>query len=255
MPYPPAGAMLQARELGATISRIVIDPGRPLARTYDAAIQLRRAAGLRVQLVVGGASTSLDHPSDLERVARATIRVFRRYPHAWSISMFNEPDLDHVPICRYARVFRHTYRTLKRLGARRVLLGEVMANTTTAWLRDWHRCRQPAGDGFAFHGYGFIRSLPGAPDQWPAVARLARSYHLSPYVTEFGVPTRGPWAQTPAAAAGEWRHALTMARRIRAAEIVVYNVSQAPASSAWDTSVVAADGQPREAFAAIRSAG
>src|SRR5690349_21395431 len=41
------------RGLGATVARILIDPSKPLAM-YDPAIQARRDAGMRPQLVIGG---------------------------------------------------------------------------------------------------------------------------------------------------------------------------------------------------------
>lgn len=253
-PYPAPSSMMAQQLLGATVSRIVIDPTVPLGPTYDAAVQMRRAAGLQPQFVVGGMATKANRPSDLQLVARATVATFKRYPDAYSVSMFNEPDLAGVPVCRYARVFRDTYRTLKSLGAQRVLLGEVMANTTTDWLRAWHDCHEPAGDGFAWHGYGLIPTLPGAPMHWGSVARLSRSMGLEPYVTEFGVPTRGAYAKTQQQAAAIWSDALGRADAIGVQELVVYHVSEAGGQSRWDTSLVDSHGHPRLAFATIAAA-
>lgn len=253
-PYPPPAAMAHAKALGATTGRILVDPTRPLGATYDAAVQIRRNAGVRPQLIVGGMATKANRPRHLRLVARATVRVFKRYPDAYSISMFNEPDLAGVDVCRYARVFRRTYRTLKRLGAERVLLGEVMANDTTDWLRRWHDCDQPAGDGFAWHGYGLIPDLPGAPMHWGNVARLARSIGLEPYITEFGVPTRGAYAKSEREAAALWGDALGRADAISVQELVVYHVSEAGSGSRWDTSLVDSHGRPRLAFATIAAA-
>jgi len=253
--YPPQSSMLAQQLLGATTSRIVIDPTKPLGPTYDAAVRMRRAAGLQPQFVVGGMATKANKANDLHLVARATVATFRRYPDAYSVSMFNEPDLAGVPICRYARVFRATYRTLKRLGAQRVLLGEVMANTTTDWLRAWHDCHEPAGDGFALHGYGLIPTLPGAPMHWGSVARLSRSMGLEPYITEFGVPTRGVYAKSQQQAAAIWSDALGRAEAIGVQQLVIYHVSEADSGSKWDTSVVDDRGRPSLAFGVIANAG
>ncbi len=160
---------------------------------------------------------------------------------------------------------------LKRAGVPRVLFGEWSPRHPLKWTSATiGRCRQQVtADGWAWHcydpapswfGVGHAREIRDWLRANRAGIHTPRGFTLPMFCTEYGVIARYP-DQTAAAAAATlerantqgaamWANALHVASRYLV-QIVAWGVVDDTPSSSWDSSLVAADGTPRAAFATI----
>ena len=252
-----------AAQLGARTYRLVMDSTQSLD-AYEARIEAFRAQGMRPQITVDGVATGGGFHTDYRSINYA-IRAFKRWPDAYSVSVLGEPE-SHVTACDYAKFFNRAYRALKRAGVPRVLFGEFMPFNGIDVTENATKCgRKITADGWAWHCYdndgwfginkarvisGWLKTMRRS--HWPV--RSATGHALQMYCTEYGVMTRGGHRADDLAAARSWGRAFSLVRKYHVQQIVAWGVLETPAASAWDTSVVAADGTPRKAFATIASA-
>ena len=257
-----------AAQLGARTYRLVMDSTQSL-ETYAARVEAYRAQGMRPQIVVDGTGTEVRgrHGKNWQTINYA-INAFRRWPDAYSVSVMNEPNESGISACQYGRTFKRAYRMLKRAGVPRVLFGEWSPrdplNWTTAVLSGCH-LGQIKADGFAWHcydaqpgwwGIGHAREARRYLKGMRKWLHTPRGFSLPMFCTEYGVITRGMYASgwTEQQGAQRWGHALAIVRKYHMAQIVAWGIQEVGKDSAWDSSVVAADGRPRAAFATIASA-
>src|SRR3954468_11960722 len=112
-----------AQQLGAKTYRLGMDSTAPL-EAYAPRIEAYRAVGMRPQIVVDGTSTSVRGRTGKNwQTINYAIHAFKRWPDAYSVSVFNEPGLAGIGVCQYARTFNRAYKMLKRAGVPRVLFG------------------------------------------------------------------------------------------------------------------------------------
>lgn len=259
-----------AAQMGARTYRLVMDPSVPLD-TYAPRIEAYRALGMRPQLVIGGTGTSVRGKTQAQKwqIVNYAIHAQKRWPDSYSVSVVNEPNLAGVSACQYAKTFRTAYRMLKAAGAQRVLFGE-WAPTSSPNPLDWSAAaanctKGVTADGWAWHCYdmngwfgiqhareitGWLNTMRRAHN--PVRSRTGRA--LQTYCTEYGVTTRGGSAYSEQDAAKAWGRAFWLVRKWRVQQIVAWGVAETPTSSAWDTSLLRADGSPRPALAVIASA-
>ena len=264
----PEAAPLAA-QLGARTYRLVMDPNVPLD-AYAPRIEAYRAVGMRPQIVVGGTGTSVRGKGSREKwqIINYAIHALKRWPDSYSISVLNEPDLSGVSACEYAQTFRTAYRMLKAAGAQRVLFGEWSPGNPVGWSGNAALCTKGVvADGFAWHCYDIGPSWVGVTHMreirsWlrdmrtlkGSRMRTRRGNALPIYCTEYGVPTRGRYGFAEQNGPAYWSRAFAIVRKYHVEQIVAWGIVEAPAGSAWDTSLVDSDGNKREAFATIASA-
>lgn len=257
-----------AAQLHARTYRLVMDSSRPL-ESYEPIVEAYRAQGMRPQIVVDGTGTGVRGRTGKNwQTINYAVRAFRRWPDAYAVSVMNEPNESGISACQYARTYRRAYKMLKAAGVPRVLFGEWSPNAPVEWTTAvLSRCHigSLTSDGFAWHCYDAHPSWFGIGHAAElrrylrSMRRFLRTPHgnaLPMYCTEYGVITRGMYASgwTETQGAQRWGHAFAVVRKYQIAEIVAWGIAEVPPGSAWDSSVVRADGTPRPAFATIASA-
>jgi len=254
-----------AAHLGAKSYSIVLDSRLPL-ESYTPRIEAYRAYGMRPQLVIDGNGTGVRGKSNTNwPTINYAIHAFRRWPDTYSVSILNEPDLSGMSACNYARTFRHAYRMLKRAGVPRVLFGEFSPQNPLGWTAAIAKCTNGdvIADGWAWHGYDYLpeyygvnktRTISRALKSMRRVLHTRKGAALPMFLTEYGVSTRGDISEDDPVGAHRWANALRVAHRYRFANVVAWQILEAPAGSRWDTSLVRSDGSERPAFATIASA-
>lgn len=253
-----------AAQLGAKTYRLVMDSTVPL-EAYAPRIETYRALGMHPQIVVDGTGTSVRGRTGKNwQTINYAIHAFKRWPDAYSVSVFNEPDLAGISACRYADTFRRAYKMLKRAGVPRVLFGEWSPANAERWTMAVQRCRHTiTADGFAWHCYDWAASWAGITKTGMLSKVLKGSRHylhtrrgaaLPMYCTEYGVPTPGRYSFANQNGAHMWGRAFAYVRKYHVKQIVAWGILEVGGASEWDTSTVAADGTPRPAFFTIASA-
>src|SRR3954469_2280838 len=249
----------EAAPLPAVASRVVIDPAKPLS-AYDAHIAAHRAVGQLPQIVVGGTGTAR-HRS-MTGVVRVAVAAAKRWAPVYSVSVVNEPDTAGVSVCGYAKTSPTGYGKRRPAGVKRVLFGDFPPNNALRWQRaTLTRCgttsrklRTKVGN-VAWHAYGTGVDL-AAP--MSTLTRKLTHHRPKLYVTEAGYVLRHRKgnvlaASVPGGAVGWWRHALRVASA-HLTEIVAWDIRARP-NAVWDSSLTAAAGRPRPAFALIAGRG
>lgn len=243
--------LAQDAQLGS-VARVLVNPAAPLWQ-YDERIAAREAAGMKVQLVLGGVYAG---PAPTPEQAAA---VVRRWPNAFAYSVVNEPENARSPYgsswashpSAYVRMFNRAYRAMKQAGAKRVLLGEWASSSLTDYLSGLRG--RIVADGLAYHPYD--RGNQGSVENTGRVYRLVhrlrarihtpRGFALPLFWTEFGV--RGPetWLKDAVERQPVQRfyEALAVAGKYHVAEVVFYGVHGPVAQ--WDTALFNADDSPR----------
>src|SRR5215207_9511659 len=123
----PAVLQRTAQDLGATSVRIVVktdDPQAELVERYT-------AMGLKVQAAIVVKKTTT--PAQV----LATVRAWRGMVR--TVSVGNEPELNGVPACTYARLLARTTPVLRRQGLR-VGWGEFSPVRAFEYVREVSRC-------------------------------------------------------------------------------------------------------------------
>jgi hypothetical protein len=230
--------------------------------TYDARIAAHRAVGQEPQLVIGGTGTQNHAQSD--GVVPAAVAAAKRWPYAYSVSVVNEPNESGMGVCEYDRTYLAAYRSLRVLGVRRILFGEWSPDRPVDWQRaalDPRRCHNSARalgrivTRVAWHGY--LSTIDDGP-ALVAATKAATGHSPALYMTEAGYILRAREqyaAGTKADVQGVryWRHALSVARKQRFAEVVAWDV-HSPVVGAWDSGLIDPNGRPRPAFGVIARA-
>jgi hypothetical protein len=223
-----------AHVLGATTVRIVARPGQP----HLEQVQAYRAAGLKVQaaILVKRQTTSQD--------VMSLVRSWRGM--VGTVSVGNEPELNGVPACTYARLFSRIAPRLKRMGLR-VGFGEFSPVMAFEYIQKIARCHaRLRADFTGVHPYQFFSDPLSRPTERSGVgtwlglgnlrafrARLA-ALHLPTrlHATEFSYLTTGRYKIPMAKAAGLWPRAVKQAQRWTD-QLVIYGMGEVHGSSTW----------------------
>lgn len=195
----PAALQAVYAGLGASSVRVVVRAGEPqvaLIRDY-------RARGMTVQAAVLVKRSTT--PQDIARTVAAWDGTVR------TVSIGNEPELNGLPACTYVRLYRRTYRLLKRMGVR-VGFGEFSPVRREYIEQALTRCGRVPMDYLAGHWYQF-RSDPLQPatersgvGTWTGIGDLTRiralmrragHKHTPIACTEFTYLTSGRYRVTP----------------------------------------------------------
>jgi hypothetical protein len=223
-----------AHVLGATTVRIVARPGQP----HLEQVQAYRAAGLKVQaaILVKRQTTSQD--------VMSLVRSWRGM--VGTVSVGNEPELNGVPACTYARLFSRTAPRLKRMGLH-VGFGEFSPVMAFEYIQKIGACRaRIKADFTAVHPYQFFSDPLGLPTErsgvgtWLGLGNLghfrSRAKHLGLpsrlRATEFSYLTTGRYKIPMSKAAGLWPRAVKQAQRWTD-QLVIYGMGEVHDSSTW----------------------
>lgn len=234
------------------VARVLVDPSKPLA-SYDETIAVRRAAGMKIQLVLGGLYAG---PAPTASQARAAADRWE----PWAVSIVNEPENARSPwgngwgqhLCSLARRFGPIYRTLKAAGVPHVLFGEFAPTEVERELRTLGRCHvRVVADGLAYHPYdhgheGSIENTRRIVRQVNRIRRVVytpRRFALPLFWTEYGVRGQLHGKLAERKPVERMREALRVAKRYRVSEINLYGVHDP--GRTWDTALFNVDGSPR----------
>lgn len=246
-----------ATQLGTRTVRIVARPGQPnaeLVRDYH-------QRGLRVQAAILVKRDTT--PGDVRAVIRAWHGQVR------TISIGNEPELNGVPACTYARLFARASALIRReFPGTRIGFGEYSplgfeqpAKTARCHVRI-------RADFTGVHCYQF-NSDPLAPPtertgygRWLGLGSLGafkrelRRAHLPSRLrcTEFAYLVSGPYRISMARASSLWPRAVRQARR-HVEQLVVYGAGVVHDQSRWGSaSLLDAFGRSTPALQALARA-
>jgi hypothetical protein len=254
-----------ADDVGARTARFVVRPhrssdeGRNVTRAGAQlpAIRAARARGLQVQVAI--------------RVKRETTAGDIRWLlQQWdglvrTVSVGNEPELEGVDACRYASIYRQSYRLIRReFPGIRVGFGELSPGAPLEFLEDVITCRGPPirAHFLAGHWYQFW-SDPLAPPtaeqgvvaSWIGLGNLSRVHRflakrstrarlstpgrraLPVRCTEFTYLTSGRWATTLQQATRLWPRAIAQARRW-CEQLVIYGLGPVHDASNWGSATL-----------------
>lgn len=250
------GLTAAAGLLGASTVRIIARPGEPhveLVRAY-------RAAGLTVQAAIQLKREST--PGDVRGLLRAWAGQVS------TVSIGNEPELNGVKACTYARLFRRASALIRREHPGvRVGFGELSPTDPLGYTRAVTRCPGPRlrADFWAVHPYQF-HSDPLAPASyersmgkgirtWLGIGDLSKAHRmlhsravrsrlatprgraLPIRATEFAYLITGGYATTAAKAATLWPRAIQQARRWTE-QLIVYGLGPVHDTSSWGSAAL-----------------
>lgn len=250
----PDTVIYAAHQLGANTVRVVVTPANPqtsLVRAY-------RAAGLRVQaaILVKRQTTAGD--------VRGVMRAWHGQVH--TVSIGNEPELNGVPACTYARLYRRASALIRREYPDTVIgFGEFSPNGAVEYSQRVTLCPGPRlrADFWAIHPYqpftdplapgreqtgSYLRA--GIPNVYWGIGRLGQihRYLQSPAtrlrlatptgralpirVTEYSYLLTGPYAIPMSRAAALWPRAIRQAERWTQ-QLTVYGLGRVHENSTW----------------------
>ncbi len=253
---PEIGCEL-AQGLGASYVRFNAWPGREWKITR--AIEEARACGLKVQVTLTGRPAYAGGPDQPNpRVfARWAAERAREWKSVKRFSVWNEPNhsafLKNANPRSYARIFRASYKSIKRARPdAQVLMGETAPMHTAArWIKRLAGAKPGPSDGFAHHPY----EHPGEPrigaysishmldlrrDLYKLGLRSPRGKRLPVYATEFGYPHHENQAEL-------LQSAIAKARKAGVKQVLLYQLVQ-PDHGGWDTSLVDHKGCPYASY-------
>jgi hypothetical protein len=251
----PAVVQRTAQDLGATSVRIVVtteDPQIELVERY-------RSLGLKVQAAIVVKKTTTP-----ARVM-ATVRAWRGMVR--TISVGNEPELNGVPACTYARLFARTAPALRRQGIR-VGFGEFSPVRAIEYVREVSRCHERIRADFtAVHPYQFFSDPLGSPTEksglgtWLGLGNLggfARALRRGGLprrlrATEFSYLVDGRYKVTMAKATAMWPRAIKQARK-HVEQFNLYGLGVVPAGTWGSAALLDAHGRRTPAYLAIAKA-
>lgn len=237
----PATVATVAGQLGARTVRVIATPQNP----HAALVEDYRARGLTVQaaIVVKRTTTVGD--------IRSTIRAW--HGAVRTVSVGNEPELNGVPACTYARLFARAASMIRReFPGTTIGFGEFSPAGSFEYLQRLARChRRIRADFTAVHPYQFFSDPLGAPTEKSGVGRwmgLGSLGAMKRALRAAGLPTRmratefsylvsGPYRITPAKAALLWPRAVKQARRWTD-QLVIYGLGQVHDQSSWGSAAL-----------------
>lgn len=245
-----------ARLLGADTIRIIAKPGQPHLDQVTA----YRQAGFKVQaaIVVKRQTTSQDIMS-LIRSWRGMVQT---------VSVGNEPELNGLSACAYARMFRKVQTRIRRMGIT-LGFGEFSPAMAFEYIDQIARCHvRIRADFTAVHPYQFFSDPLARPFERSGVGtwlgmgnlgdfRRALRRHALPHqirATEFSYLTTGPYRISADRAASYWPRAVKQARKW-ADQLVIYGLGEVHDSSTWGSaSLLDRFGLPTAAYRALAKA-
>jgi hypothetical protein len=250
--------------LGAQSVRLIVRPGDPQTDR----VRFYRSIGAQVQAsILLKRSTT---PGDVRGLMRAWDGQVR------TVSIGNEPELNGLAPCQYARVYRRSSALVRReFPGTRIGIGEQSPGDPIGYMRRVMACPGPRlrASFYAIHPYCF-RADPLAPcvyerragngtPGWIGLGDLRRmrrflNVHgmrrLPIRCTEFSYLTSGGYATTPAKAAWMWPRAVKQARRW-CAQLVIYGFGPVHQTIGWgDASLLDRFGRRTPAFLALARA-
>lgn len=239
-----------ADALGARIVRLIAKPGEPHLEQIRAA----RRHGLRVQVAILAKRDTT--AGDVRALLRAWDGQVR------TVSIGNEPELNGLPACTYARLYRTSYAMIRReFPGVRVGFGEFSPNRAVEYSDAVMRCpgKRIRADFWAWHAYQWTSdplAASGARQNgfWGIgdagsvkrhLAKRATRARLSTRtgralpirITEFAYLTSGKYAVTAEQAAWMWPRAVAQARR-HTAQLVVYGLGPVHDQSNWGSAAL-----------------
>jgi len=247
-----------AHQLGATSARIVARPGEP----HLDQVRAYRAAGLNVQaaILVKRQTTSQDILS-LVRSWHGMVRT---------VSVGNEPELNGVPACTYARLFSRVSPRLKKIGIT-VGFGEFSPVMAFEYIQKIARCHVRIRAAFtAVHPYQFFSDPLGRPSERSGVGTWLGLGNLGGFrsalrrmdlparlrATEFSYLTSGPYKIPMSKAAAFWPRAVQQAKR-HVDQLVIYGLGEvhdSPQQTWGSASLLDRFGQATPAMQALAKA-
>lgn len=237
----PATVATVAGELGTRTVRIVATPDSPhtaLVRDYaDRGLTVQAAILIKRDTTVGA--------------IRSTIRAWAG--HVRTVSIGNEPELNGVPACTYARLFARAVAMIRReFPGITIGFGEFSPAGSFEYVQRLARChRRIRADFTAVHPYQFFSDPLSAPTEKSGVGRwmglgslgamkhALRAAHLPTRLraTEFSYLISGPYRITPVKAALLWPRAVKQARRWTE-QLIVYGLGQVHDTSSWGSAAL-----------------
>jgi hypothetical protein len=251
----PATLKRVADDLGATTVRMVVRTQDPQADT----VARYRAMGLNVQaaIVVKRQTT----PAQVLATVRAWHGMVR------TVSVGNEPELNGVPACTYARLFNATAPALKRQGVR-VGFGEFSPVRAFEYIQKIGRCHERIRADFtAVHPYQFFSDPLSSPTERSGVGTWVGLGNLGAFrrrlerlqlprrlrATEFSYLVDGRYKITMSKATSLWPRAIQQAKR-HVDQLVLYGLGTVPAGTWGSSSLLDSNGRRTPAFLAIAKA-
>jgi hypothetical protein len=274
----PDALMAVGGLLGASDARLVVRPSDPQAGL----VSEYRERGMRVQaaIVVKRDTTA----GDIRSVMRAWHGQVR------TVSIGNEPELNGVPACTYARLYRRTYALIRReFPGVHVGFGEFSPNGAVEYSSAVMRCKGPRlrADFWGWHAYQPAvdpldpgnTQRTGATYAWThgqeagywGIGKAGRIHRylasratrkrlstragraLPIRITEFSYLVSGRYAITQQRAAWLWPRAVRQARKW-AQQLVIYGTGPVAAGSWGDASLIGRDGRRLPGFVALARA-
>lgn len=240
--------------LGARTERIIVTPGSAKV----ALVQRARAAGRTVQVAIQAKSATT--AGDV----RWLLRQWRG--QVATVSIGNEPELNGMKACTYARLYRRAYAMIRREFPKvRVGFGEFSPYDAVKTSDAIMACKGPRlrADFWAWHAYQFDAD-PLAPYRksigdwlgtWWGIGDAGRiKSHLSTRstrarlstrtgralpirITEFSYLVTGRMRISPVQAAAWWPRAVKQARK-HAEQLVVYGTGPVHDGSNWGSAAL-----------------
>lgn len=251
----PTVVQRTAQDMGANTVRIVVttqDPHAELVKTY-------RDLGLNVQAAIVVKRTTT--PAQVLQTVRAWKGMVR------TVSVGNEPELNGVSACRYARIFSASYKRLKKTGIT-VGFGELSPVRAFEYINDIARCHvRIRADFTAVHPYQFFSDPLGAPTErsgvgtWLGMGNLGRlrsvlRRHAFPSrlrATEFSYLVDGRYKVSMAKATSMWPRAVKQARK-HVQQLVIYGLGTVPAGTWGSAALLDSNGRRTPAYVALARA-
>jgi hypothetical protein len=254
----PATLKRVADDLGATTVRMVVRTQDPQADT----VARYRAMGLNVQVaIVVKRSTT---PAQVLATVRAWHGMVR------TVSVGNEPELNGVPACTYARLFSRARHIIGRMFPGIVVgFGEFSPVRAFEYIQQIGRCHERIRADFtAVHPYQFFSDPLTAPTErsgvgtWLGLGNLGRfrselrqRLGLSARLraTEFNYLVDGRYKITMSKATSLWPRAIQQAKR-HVDQLVLYGLGTVPAGTWGSSSLLDSNGRRTPAFLAVAKA-
>jgi hypothetical protein len=239
----PADLQRVADGLGARTVRIIVAPGEPRLEL----VRQARLMGRQVQAAVLVKRTTT--AGDVRALMRAWHGQVR------TVSIGNEPELNGVPACFYARLVRSSSLLIRReFPGTRIGLGEFSPVGAREYLAKMLRCGvRLSVDFVATHPYSFVSDPLAAPTEltgvpgasWLGIGNLSslvrqvrrarpvlRVRERLPRCTEFAYLTTGRYKISEARAAWAWPRAIRQARKW-CGQLVIYGTGPVHDGSSW----------------------
>ena len=250
----PAALAQVVGDLGAKTVRVVASPQEP----QTALVRRYHAQGMNVQAAILVKKTTT--AGDIRGVMRQWHGMVR------TVSVGNEPDLNGVPAGTYARLWRASYRMIRReFPGVRVGLGEFSPARGEYAVQVAKRLKGARPAFVAWHPYQFLSDPMAAPTErsgvgsWVGLGNLpawtrkiaAAGVKAPAYCTEFSYLVDGRY-RTPRATE-LWARAIVRAKRV-CGQLIIYGLGCVPKGTWGSAALLDCNGRRAPAFLAIARA-